>query len=188
MDATLAEFLAIVFRWLHVVAAIAWIGTSFYFIHLDLSLRRRNGLPTGVRGETWQVNGGGFYRMTKYSVAPPELPAEVTWFKWEAYTTWLSGAALLAVVYYLNAELFLVDPAVLDISPVTAGLVSFVGLVLAWLSYELLCRSRLGASDLTRAIAGYVFLVALAVAFTQTLSGRGAFTQIGAVKIGRAHV
>ena len=91
------------------------------------------------------------------------------------------GAALLAVVYYLNAELFLVDPAVLDISPVTAGLVSFVGLVLAWLSYELLCRSRLGASDLTLAIAGYVFLVALAVAFTQTLSGRGAFTQIGAV-------
>ena len=105
MEFVLTEWLSLIIRWLHVVAGIAWIGSSFYFIHLDLSLKARSGLPAGVKGDAWQVHGGGFYHMVKYLVAPARMPDELTWFKWEAYTTWLSGFALLVIVYYLGAEL-----------------------------------------------------------------------------------
>jgi uncharacterized membrane protein len=177
----LTEWLSLIFRWLHVVAAVAWIGSSFYFIHLDLSLKPREGLPDGVMGEAWQVHGGGFYRIMKYLVAPRELPDELTWFKWEAYTTWLSGFALMIVVYYLNADLFLVDKSILDLTPLQAGLFSLGSLALAWLLYEAACRSGLAQHELPFALGGYVFLVALTFAFTHVLSGRGAFNQIGAI-------
>ena len=175
------EWLSLILRWLHVVAAVAWIGSSFYFIALDLSLKRRDGLPEGVMGEAWQVHGGGFYRMMKYLVAPSDLPDELTWFKWEAYTTWLSGFALMIVVYYLNADLFLVDKSILDLTPLQAGLFSLGSLALAWLLYEAACRSGLARHELPFALGGYVFLVALTYAFTHVLSGRGAFNQIGAI-------
>src|SRR4051795_6873299 len=177
----ISEWLSLIFRWLHVVAAVAWIGSSFYFIALDLSLKPRDGLPKGVMGEAWQVHGGGFYHIVKYLVAPAQMPDELTWFKWEAYTTWLSGFALMVVVYYLNADLFLVDKAILDLTPVQAGLFSFGSLALAWLLYEVACRSGLAKHELPFAIGGYVFLVALTFAFTHVLSGRGAFNQIGAI-------
>ncbi|MGJ4945507.1 urate hydroxylase PuuD [Bradyrhizobium sp. HKCCYLS1011] len=177
----ISEWLSLIFRWLHVVAAIAWIGSSFYFIHLDLSLKPRQGLPDGVMGEAWQVHGGGFYHMVKYLIAPAQMPSEVTWFKWEAYTTWLSGFALMIVVYYLNADLFLIDKSILDLTPLQAGLFSFGSLALAWLLYEAACRSGLARHELPFAIGGYVFLVALTYAFTHVLSGRGAFNQIGAI-------
>jgi uncharacterized membrane protein len=177
----LSEWLGLIFRWLHVVAAIGWIGSSFYFIHLDLSLKPSSDLPEGVQGGAWQVHGGGFYRIVKYLVAPAKLPDELTWFKWEAYTTWLSGFALMVVVYYLDAELFLVDKSVLDLTPVQAGLFSFVSLLVAWLLYEAACRSGLARHELPFAIGGYVFLVLLTYAFTHVLSGRGAFNQIGAL-------
>jgi len=177
----LTEWLSLIFRWLHVVAGIAWIGSSFYFIHLDLSLKPNSTLPDGVQGEAWQVHGGGFYRIVKYLVAPAQLPDELTWFKWEAYTTWLSGFALMVVVYYLDAELFLVDKSVLDLSPFQAGLFSFASLVLAWLLYEAACRSGLARHELPFALGGYVFLVGLTYAFTHVLSGRGAFNQIAAI-------
>lgn len=168
-------------RWLHVVAGIAWIGSSFYFIHLDLSLARRDGLPDKAYGEAWQVHGGGFYHMVKYLVAPSRMPAELTWFKWEAYATWLSGFALLVVVYYFSAELYLIDPAVLDMSPPTAALVSVAGIVTGWLLYDALCRSPIGKDAVQLAIAGFVFLVVLAVAYSFVLSPRGAFMQMGAI-------
>jgi uncharacterized membrane protein len=177
----LTEWLSLIFRWLHVVAAIAWIGSSFYFIALDLSLKPNSSLPYGVQGEAWQVHGGGFYRIVKYLVAPAQLPDELTWFKWEAYTTWLSGFALMVVVYYLDAELFLVDKSVLDLTPFQAGLFSFASLVLAWLLYEAACRSGLARHELPFAFGGYLFLVGLTYAFTHVLSGRGAFNQIGAI-------
>ena len=177
----LTEWLSLIFRWLHVVAGIAWIGSSFYFIHLDLSLKPNSTLPDGVQGEAWQVHGGGFYRIVKYLVAPAQLPDQLTWFKWEAYTTWLSGFALMVVVYYLDAELFLVDKSVLDLSPFQAGLFSFASLVLAWLLYEAACRSGLARHELPFALGGYVFLVGLTYAFTHVLSGRGAFNQIAAI-------
>jgi uncharacterized membrane protein len=177
----LTEWASLVLRWLHVVAAIGWIGSSFYFIHLDLSLKPHAGLPEGAHGEAWQVHGGGFYRIVKYLVAPAKMPDELTWFKWEAYTTWLSGIALMVVVYYLDAELFLVDKANFDLTPLQAGLFSLFSLALAWLLYEGACRSGLAKHELPFAFGGYLFLVALTYAFTHVLSGRGAFNQIGAI-------
>jgi uncharacterized membrane protein len=181
VETVLTEWLSLVLRWLHVVAAIAWIGSSFYFIHLDLSLKARTVLPSGTKGEAWQVHGGGFYHMVKYLVAPARMPDELTWFKWEAYTTWLSGFGLLVVVYYFGAELFLIDKAVLDLTAVQAAVIAFASLAVAWLAYEGLCRSPLGRNELALALAGYVFLVGLTYAFTHVFSGRGALTQIGAL-------
>jgi uncharacterized membrane protein len=180
-QSVLTEWISLGFRWLHVVAAIAWIGSSFYFIHLDLSLKPNSALPKEAHGEAWQVHGGGFYHMVKYLVAPARMPDELTWFKWEAYTTWLSGFALMVVVYYLDAELFLVDKSILDLTPLQAALFSFGSLAVAWLLYEGACRSGLARHELPFAIGGYVFLVALTYAFTHVLSGRGAFNQIGAI-------
>ena len=181
MEVVLTEGLSLIIRWLHVVASIAWIGSSFYFIHLDLSLKHRAGLPDGVKGDTWQVHGGGFYHMMKYLVAPARMPDALTWFKWEAYTTWLSGFALLVVVYYLSADLFLVDKSVLDMSAPAAAAIAFASLAAAWLAYEGLCRSPLGRHEIALALLGYVALVALTYGFTRVFSGRGAFTQIGAL-------
>jgi uncharacterized membrane protein len=181
VETVLIEWLNLVVRWLHVVAGMAWIGSSFYFIHLDLSLKARSGLPQGVQGDAWQVHGGGFYHMVKYLVAPARLPDELTWFKWEAYTTWLSGFALLVIVYYLGAELFLIDRSVLDLTAPMAAAIAFGSLVLAWLAYEALCRSPLGRHEVALALVGYVFLVALTYGFTHVFSGRGALTQIGAL-------
>jgi uncharacterized membrane protein len=177
----LTEWLNLIFRWLHVVAAVGWIGSSFYFIHLDLSLQPGQDLPDGVKGEAWQVHGGGFYRIVKYLVAPAAMPDELTWFKWEAYTTWLSGFVLMIIVYYLQADLFLVDKSVLDLTPLQAGLFSFVSLAVAWLLYEAACRSELARHELRFVLSGYLFLVGLTYAFTHVLSGRGAFNQIGAI-------
>ena len=180
-ESILTEWASLILRWLHVVAAVGWIGSSFYFIHLDLSLQPRSDLPEGVYGEAWQVHGGGFYRIMKYLVAPSSMPDELTWFKWEAYTTWLSGFALMVVVYYLDAELFLVDKSILNLTPLQAGMFSLGSLVIAWLLYEGACRSGLASHELPFAIGGYVFLVGLTYAFTHVLSGRGAFNQIGAI-------
>jgi uncharacterized membrane protein len=181
VDVIFWEWAGALVRWLHIVAGIAWIGSSFYFIHLDLSLKPREGLPQGAKGDAWQVHGGGFYHMVKYLVAPAKMPDHLTWFKWEAYTTWLSGIALLAIVYYLGAELYLVDKAVLDISPARAILTSVLGLAGAWILYEIVCRSPLGRSEGGLALFLYLMLVALSYAFAQTLSGRGMFIQIGAL-------
>ena len=168
-------------RWLHVIAAMAWIGSSFYFIHLDLSLKQRPGLPPEAYGEAWQVHGGGFYNMVKYLVAPARMPEELTWFKWEAYATWFSGLALLVVVYYFGAELYLIDKSVLGLSPLTASLLSIAGLVAGWVIYDLICRSPLGRNEMALAIIGFVMLVAFAFLFTRVFSSRGAFMQMGAL-------
>jgi uncharacterized membrane protein len=181
VELVFTESVSAVLRWLHVIAGIAWIGSSFYFIHLDLSLKPRPGLPPGVKGDEWQVHGGGFYHMMKYMVAPAKMPDSLTWFKWEAYTTWLSGFALLVLVYYLGADLFLIDKSVLDLNVVQAAGIAFGTLVIAWLIYEGLCRSPLGEHEVALALVGYVFLVALTYGFTHVFSGRGAFNQIGAV-------
>ena len=181
MEVVLTEWLSFIIRWLHVVAGIAWIGSSFYFIHLDLSLKSRGGLPEGVKGDAWQVHGGGFYHMVKYLVAPARMPDELTWFKWEAYTTWLSGFALLVIVYYLSAELFLIDRSVLKLGPAAAIAISAGSLLVSWLIYEGMCRSALARNELILSLVGYIFLVALTYGFTHVFSGRGAFTQIGAL-------
>ena len=134
-------------RWLHGITAIAWIGTSFYFIALDLGLKKHNRLPNGVTGEEWQVHGGGFYHIQKYGIAPPNLPKDLIWFKWESYATWLSGFALLAIVYYGGADLYLVDHEVTEISNEIAVALSMGSLGIGWVFYNLLCKSKLGENS-----------------------------------------
>ena len=175
------EFLDMSVRWLHVIAGIAWIGSSFYFVHLDSSIKKIEGLPAGAGGEAWQVHGGGFYHMVKYMVAPAKMPEELTWFKWEAYATWMSGFALLVIVYYFSAELYLIDAHVLDLSPWLAILISVLGLALGWIAYDLLCKSPIGENEVVLAAVGFVFLVVLAFVFTYIFSARGAYMQMGAL-------
>jgi uncharacterized membrane protein len=181
MSGILVDWVEIFVRWLHVIAGIAWIGSSFYFVHLDLSLKQRPGLPERAYGEAWQVHGGGFYHMVKYLVAPARMPDELTWFKWEAYATWLSGMALLVLVYYLAAELYMIEPAVSALSPGQAVLLSIGGLVAGWVLYDLMCRSPLGRNDLGLSIAGFMLLMLFAWGYSQLFSGRGAFMQMGAL-------
>ncbi len=181
MEPILWEWLSMAVRWLHVIAGIAWIGSSFYFVHLDLSLKQRPGLPEGAGGEAWQVHGGGFYNMVKYLVAPAQMPDELTWFKWEAYATWLSGMGLLIIVYYFGAQLYLIDLSVLALPGWAAVLISVVGLVLGWVVYDQLCKSKLGDNDALLFAALFVFLVVVAFGYTFLFSGRGAFMQMGAL-------
>jgi uncharacterized membrane protein len=174
------EWLAFAVRWLHVITAIAWIGSSFYFIALDLGLVKRPGLPEGAYGEEWQVHGGGFYHIQKYLVAPSNMPEHLTWFKWESYATWLSGFAMLAVVYYGGADLFLIDRHVLDVSAPVAILISIASLGVGWVCYDLLCKSPLGKNTWGLMVLLYIVLVAMAWGYTQVFTGRAAFLHLGA--------
>src|SRR5690606_29380986 len=178
--AVMWDWLSFAVRWLHVVTAIAWIGSSFYFIALDLGPVKRPGLPEGVHGEEWQVHGGGFYHIQKYLVAPASLPEHLTWFKWESYSTWLSGFALLAIVYYAGADLYLIDRNVLDVSAPVGILISLASIGLGWLLYDALCKSPLGKSDTGLMLVLYVILVAMGWGYTQLFTGRAAFLHLGA--------
>ena len=168
-------------RWLHVITAIAWIGSSFYFIALDLGLRKHDRLPVGAAGEEWQVHGGGFYHIQKYLVAPENLPEHLIWFKWESYATWLSGFALLAIVYYGGAELYLIDAAKAELSPALAVAISIASFALVWVFYSALCRSKLGQNPTMLMLILYVLLVGLSYFYHQIFTGRAAFIHLGAV-------
>lgn len=174
------DWVQIAARWLHVVTAIAWIGSSFYFIALDLGLRQTPSLPPLAHGEEWQVHGGGFYHIQKYLVAPDLMPEHLTWFKWESYATWLSGFTLLVLVYYMGSDLYLIDPAVMDLTATQAIAISLGSLALGWMLYDRICKSRFG-DDNTRLMLGlYVILVGMAWAYTQVFSGRAALLHLGA--------
>ncbi|TIL64607.1 urate hydroxylase PuuD [Mesorhizobium sp.] len=175
------DWLSFAVRWLHVVTSIAWIGSSFYFVALDLGLRQRPGMPVGAFGEEWQVHGGGFYHIQKYLVAPAEMPEHLTWFKWESYATWLSGFAMLCVVYYAGADLFLIDPNVLAMSVPTGILLSLATIGVGWVVYDLLCRSQLGRSDTGLMLVLYGVLVFIAWGLTHLFTGRAAFLHLGAI-------
>jgi uncharacterized membrane protein len=174
------EWLSLAVRWLHVITGIAWIGSSFYFVALDLGLRRDVPLPNGAHGEEWQVHGGGFYHIQKYLVAPERLPEHLTWFKWESYATWLSGFAMLAIVYYAGAELFLIDRSVLELSVPVAILLSLASLALGWILYDVICKSPLGHDNTRLMVLLYVVLAAMAWGYTQVFSGRAALLHLGA--------
>jgi uncharacterized membrane protein len=179
IDAYWEDWLELGFRWLHVVAGIVWIGTSFYFVALDNHLGRPRVAEEGVAGESWEIHGGGFYRISKYRVVPDELPDPLHWFKWEAYTTWLSGFALLVVLYYANANTYLIDKSVADISVAAAITISLIGLAAAWVAYDLACMAF--KSD---AVVGLVLLglvVGSAYGAGQVFSGRAAYLQVGAM-------
>lgn len=181
IDPQVSEWASQLLRWVHVITAIAWIGSSFYFIHLDLSLKKRDGLPPGVGGEAWQVHGGGFYRMQKYLVAPPELPKELTWFKWEAYATWISGFFLLVWIYYLQADLYTIDPSVMALQPWQAAAIGIGAIVVSWFVYQGLCRSPLGRNEVLLGAVLFSYILLAAFLFTQVFSGRAAFLHTGAM-------
>ena len=174
------EWLAFAVRWTHVITAIAWIGSSFYFVALDLGLKKRPGLPAGAYGEEWQVHGGGFYHIQKYLVAPESMPEHLTWFKWESYSTWLTGFAMLGVLYYADASLFLVDHERFEMSNAMAILASLASLGIGWLIYDMLCKSSLGESDNGLMLVLFVVLVAMGWGYTQIFTGRAAFVHLGA--------
>ena len=176
----LHDWAALAIRWVHVVTAIAWIGSSFYFIALDLGLQKAPGLPDKAHGEEWQVHGGGFYHITKYLVAPERLPEHLTWFKWESYSTWLSGVAMLMVLYWAQSELYLIDPAKLALAPWGAMLISALSLAVGWVIYDRLCKSRLGENPTTLMLLLFVALVAMAWGYDQVFTGRAALLHLGA--------
>ena len=177
------EWLNLLVRLLHVVAAIAWIGASFYFIALDYTLRPpkdERDSERGVAGETWEIHGGGFYRIEKFRLAPATLPERLTWFKWEAYTTWLSGFVLLVVLYYLNPDAYLIDPSVADIAPIVAIGISIGILVVGWLVYDGLCRLLEGRDGLLALILAAV-VIGVAYGASEFFSGRAVYIQVGAM-------
>ena len=174
------DWLSFGVRWLHVVTAIAWIGSSFYFIALDLGLVRREGMPEGAHGEEWQVHGGGFYHIQKYLVAPERMPEHLTWFKWESYMTWISGAALLMVTYWVGSELFLIDPAKMELAPWQAILISAGSLSIGWLIYTNLCKSRLGETPTLLMLILFALLMVMGWAYNQVFTGRAVMLHLGA--------
>lgn len=174
------DWLNLLLRWGHLIAGIAWIGTSFYFIALDFSLRTRDGLPPGVRGEAWEVHGGGFYQVQKYLSAPPSLPDHLTWFKWEAYLTWVTGFLLLIVQYYVNADSYLIDPSVMVLTQWQAIGISLASIVAGWLVYDQLCRHLAIARPGLLVVFLLLMVMAAAYGFTHVFSGRGAFIHVGA--------
>jgi uncharacterized membrane protein len=179
------EWLNLLVRWLHIITGIAWIGASFYFVWLDNTIKPpapgSDLERKGVAGELWAVHGGGFYNPQKYLVAPAELPKELHWFKWEAYSTWLSGFALLIIVYYMNAKAMMIDRGVADLSSWQAIGVGIGSLVVGWIVYDLLCRSPLVQRQLAFGATIFLFLVGSSWVLTHLLSGRAAYLHVGAM-------
>jgi uncharacterized membrane protein len=174
------EWLAFAIRWTHVITAVAWIGSSFYFVALDLGLTKAPGLPKGAHGEEWQVHGGGFYHIQKYLVAPERMPEHLTWFKWESYMTWISGAALLMVTYWAGANLYLIDPAKIELAQWQAILISAGSLTIGWLIYDTLCKSKLGETPTVLMLLLFVALVVMGWGYNQVFTGRAALLHLGA--------
>lgn len=180
MLAYAADWLNILTRWFHLVVGIGWIGTSFAFIALDVSFRKRPETPPTGLGTSWLVHGGGFYHVDKYTVAPPRLPEDLIWYKWDAYLTFLSGIVLMSVQYWLNARAYLIDPKVMDLLPWQAIAISVVSLTAGWLIYDGLCRSPLGRNTPALFAVVFVLIVGAGWGYTHVYSGRGAFIHVGA--------
>ena len=180
MDVFLGEWVNLLLRWFHMIVGIGWIGTSFYFMALDYSLDTNERKSEGVHGTAWEVHGGGFYHVEKFTLAPPQLPAHLHWFKWDAYLTFLTGFGLLIVQYYLHAKSYLIDPAVMPIEPWQAVAISVVSLLAGWVIYEALCRSPIGNNTILLTILVFALILIASVLYTKVFSARGAFLHVGA--------
>jgi len=179
VDAHLTEWLNLSIRWIHMIVGIAWIGASFYFVWLENNLNRANPRE-GLSGDLWAIHGGGIYHLEKYKLAPPQMPENLHWFKWEAYTTWLSGVALLMVVYYLNPSLYLIAPGS-ELSPAAAIAIGFGSLIVGWFVYDLLCDSPLGKTPALLGLVLFVLVIAACWGYSQIFSGRAAYIHTGAL-------
>jgi uncharacterized membrane protein len=179
MEAHFTEWLNLGIRWIHMITGIAWIGASFYFVWLENNLNRSNPRE-GLAGDLWAIHGGGIYHLEKYKLAPPKMPENLHWFKWEAYATWLSGVALMLVVYYLNPSLYLVKPGV-DLAPGMAIAIGFGSMIAGYVAYHLLCNSALGKRPALLGAVLFVLLIAAAYGFNLIFSGRAAYIHVGAI-------
>lgn len=180
MDVLWQDWLGLLFRWAHIVAAIGWIGSSFYFMWLDSSLRRRPGTAEGIKGENWTVHGGGFYHTQKFTVAPAGMPDELHWFRWESYSTWLTGFALMSVVYYWSASTYLIDRGA-GLAPWQGVAISVAALAGGWIAYDLLCKSALRRAPALLFGLLFAALVAATWALGHVFTERAVFLQVGAM-------
>ncbi len=178
--AVLWDWAAFAVRWLHVVTAMAWIGASFYFIALDLGLKKVPNMPVGAHGEEWQVHGGGFYHIQKYLVAPEHMPEHLIWHKWQSYMTWVSGATLLMIVYWVGGELFLLDPTKADLTLWQGIAISGGSLTIGWICYDIMCKSKLGERPTLLMLLLFVILVVMSWGYNQIFTGRAALLHLGA--------
>ncbi|MGF1695366.1 urate hydroxylase PuuD [Vibrio lamellibrachiae] len=179
MDPHITEWLNLAIRWAHMIVGVAWIGASFYFVWLENNLNRVNP-KTGLAGDLWAIHGGGIYHLEKYKLAPPEMPEHLHWFKWEAYFTWITGVCLLGVVYYLNAEIYLIAPGS-GLDSTTAVAIGIGALVAGWFVYDFLCDSPLGKKPELLGFVLFLSLVGAAYGLSQVFSGRGAYIHVGAI-------
>lgn len=174
------DWIAFTVRWLHVITAMAWIGASFYFIALDLMLKPAPDMPEGAYGEEWEVHGGGFYHTTKFLVAPERMPDHLTWHKWQSYSTWLSGAALMMIIYWVGGEIYLLDPNKVDLSLWQGIVISAVSLTIGWIAYDFLCKSALSEHPTVLMLLLFLILVVMSWGYNQIFTGRAALLHLGA--------
>ncbi len=178
--AILWDWIAFSVRWLHVITAMAWIGASFYFIALDLMLKPAPDMPEGASGEEWEVHGGGFYHTTKFLVAPDRMPEHLTWHKWQSYSTWLSGAALLMIIYWVGGELYLLDPTKAELALWQGIVISAGSLTIGWIAYDFMCKSKLSDHPTVLMLLLFVILVIMSWGYNQIFTGRAALLHLGA--------
>ncbi len=180
MEAHIVEWLNLLVRWGHMITGIAWIGASFYFIFLENNLNRTKNLREELAGNLWAVHGGGFYYLEKYKNSPQTIPKDLHWFKWEAYFTGLSGFALLCIVYYYNANAYMIDPSVMALTSTQAIGIGIGTIIGSWIVYDLMCKSSLVKQQKLFALLGFLLLIALTYGLTHVLSARAAYIHIGA--------
>ncbi len=183
MSPYLLDWLSLIFRWLHVITGIAWIGASFYFIWLDNSLENPPEWKKkkGIKGDLWSIHGGGIYEVAKYKLAPEQMPDKLHWFKWEAYSTWLTGMVLLSLIYYIGADAYLIDPRVAQLTQLQAISIGLAYIFGSWIVYEIICRSPLAKSGILISLVLILFTVFLAYSLSHLFSGRGAYIHMGAI-------
>ena len=176
----LIDWLDLIVRWIHIIVGIAWIGTSFYFNWLDSRLDREID-KEDIEGELWSVHSGGFYNINKLKGPPKKFPKELHWFKWEAYATWVSGFALLALIYYAGAELYMIDIIKYDFEKYEAVIISVLGIIFGWLVYDMVCRISLKTNVYTLILSIFILITIMSWTYSELFSYRGAFMQIGTV-------
>lgn len=183
METYIFDWLSLIFRWLHVITGVAWIGASFYFVWLDNSLQNppQWKKDKGIKGDLWAIHGGGIYEVAKYRLQPEKMPETLHWFKWEAYTTWITGIILLAIIYYLGADAYLIDKRVADLSQFEAISLGVGFIAGSWIVYELLCSSKLAKNGLVISAILILFATAVSYALCHLFSGRGAYIHFGAI-------
>ena len=179
IEVHLQEWLELSLRWAHLTVGIAWIGASFYFNWLENRLIRQQSVNPSIEGDLWAIHGGGFYHVQKYEVAPDELPAQLHWFKWEAYFTWFTGLALLVLIFYGNANVYLLDQSVAQLDPWQGITIGVAALAISWIFYDLMCKSAFSERHLILALIIFTYFCLLTILLCNTFSGRGAYIHVG---------